>query len=199
MVNELEIKYLETLKRIDQLNQILKTCGGKFKGKKYLLREKNQLLKLKDILEFEIANNPKTFFVDKFGFTVRSYTKRTRGKPRYLVYKGKTQNQMNGCLLHNPIYQLSYVWLDNNSQLTRKDIQKALKVAKEIFEDAIVVTDKRHIHTLTFRKRYTQTIERLISRIKIPIYPELAKAKSPKDVYDIYFERMRELGINIIP
>jgi hypothetical protein len=198
-MNELERKYLETLERLNVVNKILKTCGGKFKGKKYLVREKKQLLKLKDILEFEIATNPKTFFVDKWGFTVRSYTKRTKGKPRYLVYNGKTQNHMNGCLLHNPIYQLTYAWLDTNSQLTRKDIQKAIKVAKEIFDDAIVVTDKRHIHTLTFRKRYTQTIERMISRIKIPIYPELAKAKSPKEVYDIYFKRMRELGINIIP
>jgi hypothetical protein len=31
MVNELETKYLETLDRLNIVNRILKTCGGKFK------------------------------------------------------------------------------------------------------------------------------------------------------------------------
>jgi len=197
-MNELEKRYLESKAKLEKVNYILKT-SGKLKGKNYFKRLKKQLVKQIFELENEIANNTLTFYIDKFALSVRSYTKRTKGKPRYLKIGKKVYNNMNACLLHNPKLNVSYVWLDTNSQLTRKDIRKALEIVKQIWSDAIIVTDKRHVHTLTFRKRYTQTIERLISRIKIPIYRKLAKAKSPKDVYDIYFERMRELGINIIP
>jgi hypothetical protein len=157
------------------------------------------LLKQISELEHQIANNTLTFYIDKWCLSVRSYNKRTKGKPRYLKIGNKVYNNMNACLLHNPKLNVSFAWLDSNSQLTRKDIRKAVEIVKQVWSDAIIVTDKRHVHTLTFRKRYTQTIERMISRIKIPIYPELAKAKTPKEVYYIYFKRMRELGINIIP
>ena len=195
----------ETYAVIRKINQLIKQ-NSKVEYRKIALervREKleNNIKKL--IIEF--INSPNCFLIDLASISVISLKAKTS---RYLRNKLGYYNKYNMlCALSTEYF---IVMFTENSQITRKDLQKLTTSIKRLIPDSEFATDKRHKGIANFPKfisyngqriQVTQKIENIFNMIKKPIYKQLKPKQkwiNHKLITDITIEELLNLYIEQI-
>ena len=110
LINEYE-NLKEQLKRANYMIKVY----AKTKHKKTYVIQRNKIQKrLNEIYQYILSYEDKAL-IDNSPFSVRSHAKRTKGKPRYIMINGKTQNDMNFALVCARALLLRGEWQKRNT------------------------------------------------------------------------------------
>jgi hypothetical protein len=188
----LELKALE--EQLKDVNYMLISEKRKVRKREY--RElKNKILRklkmIKHLAKEKLLTYNNIFLIDKTSISIVSV--KQKKKRYYGNYK------INLAIAYNFALGYGFAYANSINQITRKDIETLLKYIKPNCDNPILLTDNRHKYANNVEKAISQTIERLFSRIKKPIYTLLNNGyiTSFNDLLKAYKEKLKEF--NIIP
>jgi hypothetical protein len=203
-----DLNMFEIIKLRKQLEEKLKEANylvkvnSRTRYKRSCKLERDRVLKQLKYIDEYVIHYPKLALIDKSSYSIRSNSKRTKGKPRYLKENGKVLNSMNFalvlCLWNNQAYYIN----EPNVQLTSKEVRCAYKYLLGEYGNIILATDKRHNCAYKLDKKYTLAIKRYLSRIKKRVYSKLPRdlnMLTKEKLLDIYKQVFNELNIKEIP
>lgn len=179
---------------ITAVNLQLRRIGHKSHAK----TKRNKLRKLRRFLyrklhANELALSEIGFGIDNFSESVVSCSKH---QSRYLRVNSNYYSDRNYLIAINKS-GLSYVWKTKYSQITKNDLSMMLSKLHVMHGEFECYTDNRHRYIATLSKQFTQHTERMISRIKKPIYRMLKdnKCESIEQLDSLYIQQFQRLNI----
>jgi len=197
MKNEImELKELEN--QLAEVNKALIREKRKVRKETYAKLKRKIVKKLKIVRKLAIKklkDYPNIFLVDKTAISIISVGKH---KQRYFR-EGKYYYTIDLAIAYNFNLGYGFAYASSIQQITKTDIKTLLEYIKPNCDNPILLTDNRHKYANNVEKAISQTIERLFSQIKNPIYTMLKedKIKDFNDLLNAYCDKLNEF--NIIP
>jgi hypothetical protein len=187
-------EYVCLKEQLKDLNKSLIKEKRKVKRQAFSKLKRKVLKKLKIVKHLAVENllsYSNIFLIDKTSISVVSV--KQKKKRYYGNYK------INLAIAYNFALGYGFAYANSINQITRKDIEMLLKYIKPNCDNPILLTDNRHKYATNIEKTVSQTIERLFSMIKKPIYTLLNNGyiTSFNDLLEAYKQKLKEF--NIIP
>jgi hypothetical protein len=195
-LNELVKEYENLKEQLRTTNYLIKVYARTKHKRTYVIQRNRIEKRLKEIYQYIVSYEDKVL-IDNSPFSIRSESKRTKGKPRYLLVNGKVQNDMNFALIYYPKHKELYWIYNNNIQLTKNVTKRAYEyLIRRYGENILLCTDKRHNSAFKLDKTQTMIIERQLSRIKKKVYKNLlGNIKTREELLKLYQNVFRELNV----
>jgi hypothetical protein len=189
---------LELENQLNELNRSLIAEKRKARKIAYAKLKRKTIKKLKLVRRLAIKklkDYPNIFLVDKTAISIISVGKH---KQRY-YREGKYYYTVDLAIAYNFNLGYGFAYASSIQQITKTDIKTLLEYIKPNCEEPIILSDNRHKYANNVEKTISQTIERLFSQIKNPIYTMLKedKIKDFNDLLNAYCDKLNEF--NIIP
>jgi hypothetical protein len=184
-------EYVWLNENLREINRSLIKEKRKTKRQQFSKIKRKILKKLKIVAKMAIRNllnYPEIYLVDSTAISIKPIKHK-----RYLEnYK------LNFLIAYN--FKLGYGWalLTETLRIRRKDMEKLHRRIKANCKNAIVLADSRNKYANCVDKTISQTIERLFSWIKKPIYPYCKDITFDEllDLYKMKFEQYHIIPIN---
>lgn len=202
MENQTQLKNM--VDRLEAINELLKghNALGKLRFRKLKLEKKRLIVALRGIQKSIVSISA---LVDLTSVSVLPLSLK---KSRYLRNDKGYFNDKN--LLCAYYQDRLFVLKVSNSQITANDL-KIMKIylCRTYGENITLVCDNRHNGEIRGTKKQTQTIERIFSRIKKPIYAKISSKQkfvkgqvitnlSYEELETLYVEELRKLRATLI-
>ena len=190
---------LELENQLDEINKSLVAEKRKVRKEAYAKLKRKIVKKLKTIRNLvikKLTTYENVFFVDKTAISVIGVNKH---KQRYFR-EGRYYYTIDLAIAYNFKFGYGFAYASSIQQITKTDIDKLLEYIKPNCYNPILLSDNRHKYANNMEKTVTQTIERLFSQIKNPIYSLIkdGKINSFNDLLNAYCLQLQKFKIEPI-